>query len=160
MSGSPADTPGPPPLTPFGLVLCHDGRFLHEGQPIANRKLREHFDRSVEYLPDEDKYIVRLRHFRGQIEVEEAAFFVRALDLATGIVTLSDGSSEPLDVSTLAESPIDSALLCRVKRELAPAGLLARFLHGPQAELLQAVEPDGEGFALSIGGQSVRYPGS
>ena len=73
--------PGPPPLRPFGLVLHHDGRFSHEGEPIRHRKLREHFERSVEYLADEQKFIVRLGHFRGQIEVEEAGFFVRTVEL-------------------------------------------------------------------------------
>jgi hypothetical protein len=150
--------PGPPPLRPFGLVLHHDGRFSHEGEPIRNRKLREHFDRAVEYLPEESKYIVRLGHFRGEVEVEEAGFFVREVDLASGELGLSDGSREVLDPASLSTSPIDGALLCRVKRNLLPDGLLARFLHGPQAELLQAVEPEGEGFALVIGGRRHSLP--
>ena len=93
-----AAIPGPPPLQPFGLVLNHDGEFMHEGAPIRNRLLREHFDRSVEYLPEEGKYIVRLKHFRGQVEVQEAGFFVRSIDLATGQIALSDGSREALEV--------------------------------------------------------------
>jgi len=151
---------GPPPLRPFGLVLHHDGRFSHEGEPILNRKLREHFDRSVEYLPEERKYIVGLGYFRGEVEVEEAGFFVRAVELETGDVVLSDQTREPLDVASLCESPIDGALLCRVKRDLDPAGLPARFMHGAQAELLQAVEPDGEGdgFILMIGGEGRPFP--
>jgi len=141
----------PPPLTPFGLVLHHDGRFTHEGAPIRNRLLREHFDRSVEYLPGEAKYIVRLKHFRGQVEVEEAGFFVRSIDLATGEVSLSDGSREKLDVSTLSGSPIDGALLCRIKRDRVFGGLPARFTHSAQAEFLQAVEPEGGHYVVSIG---------
>jgi len=143
---------GPPPLKPFGLVLHHDGRFSHEGAPIGNRKLREHFDRSVEYLPDEQKYIVRLRHFRGEVEIEEAGFFVRDLDLEKGDVILSDGTREPLDIASLTQSDRDGAFLCRVKRSLIADGLLARFMHGPQAELLQAIEPEGDDFVLSLGG--------
>ena len=57
-----------PPLRPFGLVLHHDGRWSHEGQPILNRKLREHFDVSVCFLEKEQKYVVRLGHFRGEID--------------------------------------------------------------------------------------------
>jgi hypothetical protein len=144
---------GPPPLRPFGLMLHHDGRFTHEGERILNRKLREHFGRSVEYLPEEGKYIVRLGYFRGEVEIEEAGFFVRSVELETGDITLSDRSREPLDVSSLTESSIDGALLCRVKGELVPGGLVARFMHGPQAELLQSVEPDGDGFVLLIAGQ-------
>ena len=59
-------------------MLHRDGRWTHEGHPVTHAKLREHFDRSVVYLPDEAKYVVTLRHFRGEIEVEEAPFFVRA----------------------------------------------------------------------------------
>jgi hypothetical protein len=157
---------GPPPLRPFGLVLHHDGRWSHEGRPIAHAKLREHFDRSVVYLPDEAKYVVTLRHFRGEIEVEEAGFFVRAFDRETGRIALSDRSEELLDPATLARSPIDGALLCRVKRALAPqvarsepkanevheAGLLARFSHSAHAELLHAVEEGPRGMRLRVAG--------
>jgi hypothetical protein len=143
---------GPPPLRPFGLRLHHDGRWSHEGEPIRNRRLREHFDRNVRYLPDDRKYVVTLQHFRGEIEVEEAAFFVRSFDAASGRISLSDRSGEALDAATLALSPIDGALLCRVKRALAEGGLLARFDHGAHAELMQAVEETPDGPALRLAG--------
>jgi hypothetical protein len=134
--------PGAPPLRPFGLVLQHDGSWTHEGHPVTHAKLREHFDKSVVFLPDEGeagKYVVTLRHFRGEIEVEEAAFFVRSFEAGTARIALSDRSEEVLDVASLSTSPRDGALLCRVKRDLAPGGLLARFGHAAQAELLHAV---------------------
>ena len=134
---------GPPPLRPFGLVLHHDGTWSHEGHPITHARLREHFDRSVAFLPDEGeagKYVVTLRHFRGEIEVEEAAFFVRGFEPEAGVLLLSDRSEEVLDPATLTLSPRDGALLCRVKHDVAPGGVLARFDHAAQAELLLAVE--------------------
>ena len=149
---------GPPPLRPFGLVLRHDGRFLHEGEPIRNKKLREHFDRSVEYLPEEGKYIVRLGHFRGQIEVQEAGYFVRSIELASGELVLSAGSRERLDVASLALSPIDGALLCRVKRAIVAEGLPARFSSSAQAELLLAVEERDGRSVLRLGGETVELP--
>jgi hypothetical protein len=149
---------GPPPLRPFGLRLHHDGRWSHEGQPILHRRLREHFDRSVEYVPAEGKYVVTLRRFRGEIEVEEAAFFVRSFDAGPGVITLSDRSEEALDPASLALSPLDGALLCRVKRHLAPEGLLARFTHGAHAELMQAVEQGEGGLVLRIGDTLHRIP--
>jgi len=152
------DSLGPPPLKPFGLKLHHDGRFSHEGQPIAHQRLREHFDRSVEYLRTEAKYIVRLKHFRGEIEVQEAAFFVRVIDMTTGKLELSDGSSETLDVSTLSTSPIDGALLCRIKYDMADAGLHARFTHSAQADFMQAIEEGDSGYVVSIGGREERCP--
>jgi len=144
--------PGPAPLRPFGLVLHHDGRWTHEGVPILNRKLRSAFDRSVRYLPDEAKFVVQIGRFRGEIEVEEAAFFVRDVDLESGAVHLSDRSSEPLDPSTLRVSERDGALLCAVKRNLLVDGLLARFGQAAQAELLLGVEDTSQGPRLRLRG--------
>jgi hypothetical protein len=149
---------GPPPLAPFDLVLHHDGRWSHEGQPILNRKLREVFDRSVVYLPEERKYVVKLGHFRGQIVVEEAGFFVRDIDLDSGAVHLSDGSTDELDPISLRTSSIDGALLCRVKRALDRDGVPARFFHAAQADLLHAVEDDEAGWVLRVRGRRVRIP--
>ncbi len=146
---------GPPPLAPFGLRLHHDGSWSHDGQPIRNRRLRERFDGSVRYLPEEGKYVVQIGRFRGEIEVEEAAFFVRSVDARAGTVRLSDGSEEPLDVASLRLSPRDGAWLCRVKRGLAGEGErpIARFSHAAHAELLAAVElSDGEP-VLRFGGK-------
>ena len=152
--------PGPPPLEPFGLVLHHDARWSHEGQPILNRKLREKFDRSVVYLPREAKYVVRIGHFRGEIELEEAGFFVRDLEMETGEVLLSDGSREILLVESLRLSPRDGALLCQVKANLVAGGLPARFSHSSQAEFLGGVEPEAGGFFLILGARRVRLPGT
>ena len=150
---------GPPPLRPMGLVLHHDGRFSHEGVPVANRRLREAFARSVRFLPEERIFVVQLGRFRGWLEVEEAAFFVRDFDAASGAIRLSDGSSEPLDPATLGRSPRDGAGLCRVKRALAPPGLLARFTHAAWSELASAIEGPEEGPRLRLAGRSVPLPG-
>jgi hypothetical protein len=152
----PKPPPGPPPLVPFGLRLHHDGRWTHEGQPLLNRRLRERFDRGVRYLPEVDKYVVQIGRFRGEIEVEEAGFFVRSFHPEDGALDLSDGSRERLDVDSLSVSRIDGALLCRVKRDLRPAGLLARFHHAAHAELLNAI--DEEGTALRIAGEKRPLP--
>ena len=151
---------GPPPLRPFGLVLHRNGVWSHEGQPILNRRLRERFDRSVVYLPEEQSYIVQVGRFRGLIEVEETGFFVRAVDLVRGELALSDGSREPLEVSTLSLSPLDGALIARVKRSLNNGtGLPARFFHGPQAEFLSAVDFSSTGVVgVPLAGQWVELP--
>lgn len=154
-----AAPPGPPPLRPFGLVLHRDGRFTHEGFPLLHARLRALFERSVRYLPEEGRYVVQVGRFRGQLEVEEAGFFVRAVDLARGTVALSDRSEEPLDPATLRPSALDpDALLCTVKRALVAGGLPARFERGAQAELLLAVEEAGDGLALRLAGRPRRLP--
>ena len=153
-------------------MLHHDGSWTHEGNPITHAKLRAHFDRHVRYLPEEQKYVVTLRHFRGEITVEEAAFFVRAFEPGSGLIELSDRSEETLDPATLAPSPIDGALLCRVKRALAlqaarsepkaneahRVGLLARFMPSAQADLLQAVDASPSGMRLRVAGVWHRLP--
>jgi hypothetical protein len=155
---------GPPPLRPFGLVLHHDGRWTHEGVPVVNAKLRAAFDRGVRYLPDEGDegdegvYVVQLGRFRGQIELEEAGFFVRSFDPPTATLALSDGTEEILDVGSLRTSAFDGALLCTVKRALVPEGLSARFHHAAQAELLCAVEEGSAGPCLRIAGTATPLP--
>jgi hypothetical protein len=114
----------------------------------------------VRFLEDEGRFVVQLGRFRGAIEVEEAAFFVRDFDAATGTIHLSDGSSEPLDPATLAVSPRDRAVLCRVKRPLAAAGLLARFRHAAWAELAAALEGPDDAPRLRLAGRSVALPAS
>ena len=148
--------PGPPPLRSFGLRLHHDASWTHEGAPIRHRKLRERFDRSVRYLPEEAVYVVQIGKFRGQIEVEEAAFFVRSLDADLGEIRLSDRSLEKLDVSSLGLSEIDGALLCRVKRDLLPEGLPARFMHPAQADFMNAI--DDSGTAILLAGERCPLP--
>ncbi len=150
--------PGPPRLTPFGLVLHRDGRWTHEGAPILNRKLRAAFDRGVRYLPDEGVYVVQLGRFRGQIELEETGLFVTGFDAGDGRVWLSDRSEESLEVASLRPSPQDGALLCTVKRGLVPDGLPARFFQAAQAELLAAVEDTPAGPALVLGGSPHPLP--
>jgi hypothetical protein len=145
--------PGPPPLRSLGLILHRDGRLLHEGQPIRNARLRAAFERGVRYLPADGKYVVTLGHFRGQLDIEECGFFVRSVDLVTGMIALSDGSEERLDPASLRTSALDAdVLLCTVKRDLAAHGLRARFLRSAQAELLLGVEATEAEPALRIAG--------
>jgi hypothetical protein len=125
----------------------------------------------VRYLPDRadaarrnaeihggGTFVVQLGRFRGEIEVEEAAFFVRDFDATTGLVRLSDGSSEPLEPATLSLSPRDGAGLCRVKRSLVAGGLRARFRHAAWAELAAALEGPDDAPRLCLAGKSVALP--
>ncbi len=149
---------GRPPLEPFGLVLHYDGHWTHEGQPITHQKIRNLFDRSVRFLPDEGKYVVQVGRFRGEIQCEESAFFVRGFDPEEGSLSLSDQSSERLDPDSLTLSARDGAFLCRIKKSLSQEGHGARFLHAAQSELLNAVEEvEGEPM-LKMGGQFYPLP--
>jgi hypothetical protein len=121
-------------------------------------RLRAAFDRSVRFLPAEGVFVVQLGRFRGQIEVEEAGFFVRSFDAGSGRIALSDGSDEPLAPESLHVSARDGAFLCRVKRDLSAPGLLARFGHAAQAQLLGAVEQRGGQVCLRLGDRLMPLP--
>jgi hypothetical protein len=140
-------------------VLHRDGRFLHEGGPVTNRRLLAAFERGVRWLPAEGKYVVMLGHFRGQVDVEEAGFFVRGVDLDAGRVALSDGSQDRFELASLRASTLDpDVLLCTVKRDLTPYGVAARFTRSAQAELLVAVEEQEGALLLRVAGATHELP--
>ena len=126
----------PPSLAPFGLVLPHDGKWSHEGQPILNRRLREKFDRSVVYLPNLEKYVVEVGRFRGEIEVEEAAFFVRSVDLLIGKLHISDGTTVEFDASSLHWSKFDVSITQLIPRFSCQSARAKRCSHSVSEELL------------------------
>jgi hypothetical protein len=87
------------------------------------------------------------------VDVEEAGFFVRSVDLVSGSLALSDGSRDRLDPASLRGSALDAdALLCTVKCDQVAHGLPARFTHSAQAELLLGVEEGAGGLALRVAG--------
>lgn len=138
---------GPPRLAPFGLTLRRDGSFWHEGGPVTHPRLRAQFLRSVEWSEADGAFLVRLRHFRGWLDVEDTAWFVVAYDPASGEIELTDGTRERLQPATLRVDP-DGVLRCGVKRGRWDA----RFTHRGQAHLLDAIEPREDGLYLRIAG--------
>lgn len=113
----------------------------------------------MHFLPEEGVYVVRVGPFRGQVEVEEAGFFVRSVDPPAGALRLSDGTAEALELRSLRVSEHDpDVLLCTVKRDLVPEGLAARFMPTAQAELLLAVETGPGGLEIEWGGRREPFP--
>ena len=147
-----AVTAGPPPLRPFGLVLRRDGTFWHEGVQVTHPKLHGQFLRSVEWAEDEGTFIVRLRHFRGWLDVEDTPWFVVAYDPEQGEIQLTDGHAERLNVETL-RSDADGVLRCQVRGRWD-----ARFTREGQAQLLEAIDLDGDAPALHLGRERVTLP--
>jgi len=141
-------TSGPPRLAPFGLVLRRDGTFWHEGVQVTHPKLAAAFLRSVEWSEADGAFLVRLRQFRGWLDVEDTPWFVVSYDALTGEIELTDGSREVLQPRTLSVDP-DDVLRCAVK----DGRWEARFTHRGQAHLLDALEPDEIGMTLRIRGR-------
>jgi hypothetical protein len=102
---------------------------------VSHSRLARALLRGVAWSEPEGVFAVRIGHFRGQIDVEDTAFFVVAFDGAQGEIDLSDGSSEALDPRTLRIDP-DGVFRCRVKGRFP-----ARFTRTGQAHLLECLEP-------------------
>ncbi len=110
------------------------------------------FRAGVSWAEAERTFVVQVGPFRGWLDVEDTAFFVDGYDAATGEILLSDRTREPLDTESLAADP-DDALRCRVKTRFA-----ARFTHAAQAELLAAVELDGDSVLVRAGAERKLAP--
>ena len=105
--------------------------------------------------PDDGRFILTNGYDWTYFSVEDTPFFVSGVRLSDGVVELelSDGSSEPMDPSTLREGP-DGALYLKVK----DGQFDARFQPSAQLELAPLlVEADG-GVGLEIGGQRFSVP--
>ncbi len=108
-------------------------------------RLYRAFLRGVAFDEAEEVFVVRLGHFRGQIEVEDTAWWVVSYDAPSGSVTLTDGSAEPLSIGSLTIDP-DDALRCTVKRCFP-----ARFTRAGQAHLLDCLDEQRGALVLRVG---------
>ena len=101
----------------------------------------------MRFAEPEGVFVVQIGRFRGQIDVEDTAFWVTAYDAETGEVDLTDGSSEPLRSETL-QTDEDGVLRCTVKGRFP-----ARFTRAGQAHLLDHVEFRASGLVLRVAGR-------
>ncbi len=137
-----------------GLSIDLEGRLCHRGEPITHARTLEVLWRSLERQPD-GRYLVRVGRESGYVHVEDAPYGVRGLTFPGGRPTLhlSDGSTEPLDPTTLRVDR-EGVLHCTVKGDHR-----ARFTRSAQVDLGLALEEDRaapSGFALRLDGRS--YP--
>lgn len=90
-------------LRQSGIRLDAEGRFWHEGQEVTHHGLRAAFFRWLDQNPD-GRYVLRLDASRFvYLDVDDAPYLVRSVrwEADRAIALLSDGSEEPLDLSTL-----------------------------------------------------------
>ncbi len=131
-----------------GLRLDREGRWWHEDEPVTHQRLARALSCWLDRL-DDGRFILRLDADRyAYVDVEDAPFQVATLEREGEELwlTLSDGSREPLDATTLAEGP-DGALYCRVK-----AGRFrARFSRIAQQLVAPMVEESDGAYFLALG---------
>lgn len=138
------------------IVLDASGRFWHDGQLVSHPGLRRAFASWLRRHPDDGRYILCNGYDWTYLRVEGAPFFVQGLR-AEGdalLLTLSDGSEEPLVPETLRIGG-DDAVEVRVKQ----GAFEARFTPSAQTALEPFVVEGAEGEpALAIGGRVHRIP--
>ncbi len=127
--------------------------FWHEGGRVTHPRLYRALLRGVAFAESEGVFIVRLGHFRGQIQVEDTPFWVATYDPEQGVIGLTDGSEEPLAAETLSVDP-DDALRCTVKSRFP-----ARFTRAGQAHLLNSLDVRDGTLALRAGPHWLAVPG-
>ncbi len=126
---------------------------MHEGVVVSHARLHRALLRGVRFAEEEGVFIVQLGRFRGQIEVEDIPFWVVAYDPQAGAIDLTDGSSEPIRTESLRIDP-DEVFRVDVK----DGRFQARFTRTGQAHLLEHVEPQADGWVLSVRGRWVPVP--
>ncbi|MFQ5698096.1 MAG: hypothetical protein ACE5IL_07405 [Myxococcota bacterium] len=129
----------------MGLVLRRDGRFEHAGIPVTHPRLHAALLRGVRFSQAEGVFVTCVRQFRGQIEVEDTAFFVVSFDPTSGEIELSDETRERLDPGALTVDR-DDVLRARVKG----GRFAARFTRAGQAHLLDSIDASRDPPALQI----------
>ncbi|MCA9632968.1 MAG: DUF1285 domain-containing protein [Myxococcales bacterium] len=137
------------------IRLDRNGRFWHDDAPVEHSQMAKAFAAWISKHPDDGRFILTNGYDWTYFSVEDTPFFVSGVRLSDGVVELelSDGSSEPMDPSTLREGP-DGALYLKVK----DGQFDARFQPSAQLELAPLlVEADG-GVGLEIGGQRFSVP--
>ncbi len=148
---------GPPPFgkrwhtrEDSGIRLDAALRWWHDDEPIEHPRIIELFNSSL-VLDEEGRYQLRIGKDWCYVQVEDAAYEVRTVDVTPEerlSVRLSDRTAEALDLDTLTVGA-DGILTCQVKGSRAKA----RFSRDAQFQLGELLEQDESGRLFLRAGQ-------
>jgi len=135
------------------ILLTRDGVFLSDGHPIEHERTVAAFHRFLGR--DAEGYFIAIGKDFKRITVEDTAYFVTGiewLESPAGAVDLrlNDETTERLDPETISYQP--ERLTCKVKGGKEEA----KFLRQPYLELLMNALADRDGYAIQIGGKTIR----
>jgi hypothetical protein len=133
-----------------GIRLDVALRWWHDDEPIEHPRIIELFNSSL-VLDEEGRYQLRIGKDWCYVQVEDAAYEVRTVDVTPEerlSVRLSDRTAEALDLDTLTVGA-DGILTCRVKGSRAKA----RFSRDAQFQLGELLEQDESGRLFLRAGQ-------
>ncbi|MCZ6691435.1 MAG: hypothetical protein O7H41_17745 [Planctomycetota bacterium] len=130
------------------LRLDHRGRWLQDGEEITHPRILRALHRGIRREAS-GEYSVQIGWQKAIVQVDECPYFVRSLEFVVGelpALTLSDGSEERLDPSTLNLARED-ALFCRVKGNAHTA----RFLPAAMMQFGDRTEERGDDLVFISG---------
>jgi hypothetical protein len=136
------------------IRLTKDGVFLSDGEEITHARTVEGFHRFLGR--DAQGYFIAIGRDFKRIEVEDTAFFVTDIEWIgkdgeeAVELTLSNGTHERLDPDTIAYRP--DRLTCRIQGGKEEA----KFLRRPYLELLMNALAEKNGYAIRLGGRTIR----
>jgi uncharacterized protein len=118
------------------IRLDGEGRFFHAGEQVEHAKLAAAMHTWISRHPDDGRYILTNGYDWTYFTVEDAPFFVRAVKLDGGRVTLalSDGTEEPWDPRESEIAP-SGAIYTSVKGSAKGGPFRAKFTRHAQASL-------------------------
>ena len=136
-----------------GLRLDRTLHWWHDDEPLDHPKIVEAFNAGLAPT-DDGRFILRFGNDWCYVQVEDAAYAVRAITFAPEPrVQLSDRSDEPLAIETLKVED-DGVFTCRVKDGRAKA----RFSRQAQADLGEHLEERGGAIVLRAGERLIPVP--
>lgn len=118
------------------IRLDSEGHFWHDGARVTRQSMAQAFSRWLRQHPDDKRFILSNGYDWTYITVDDVPFFVVSACVQPEEIqlTLSDGTTEPLDLESLSIGRHD-ALYCRVKG----GEFEARFQPQAQTELASAL---------------------
>jgi hypothetical protein len=127
-----------------------DGNWYADDERISNPRIADLFSRHVVRDPA-GGYMIRMGDERAPIVVDDTPYVVRSVSRAPAgplVIALNDGTSEPLDLASLAAAA-DSVLYCQVKEGTEPA----RFLRAAYYQLEPYIRSPGPAqFVIDVDG--------
>lgn len=137
------------------IRLDREGNWLHNGEPFANKRIIDFFNKSVGVTAD-GAYVLHYGPFVYPIVVEDAPVFVTGVRVEgfgpfeKVFITLFNGEEEELDIHKLHYQQ-EKGLYCYVNR----GRLLAKFKRSPSFQILERLEETNDTFYLEICGEKI-----
>jgi len=131
-----------------GLRLDREGRFWHRGDLLEHARTVAALHRGM-HRAEDGRWAVRIGPEWGYVDVEDAARFIRRIDMVGEALRaqLADGEWVGIDPATLA-SGAEDALYART-----PEGERARLTRAAQLSLSDHLREEEGGFSLEISGR-------